>query len=330
MTRMVGSLMSPVNTRETTVKLFKSINKFIQILIAYIVITSSAIAAGTLDWSAEGYTAGSFNQNYTNIGTPGITIGVVTTGSTGDLNDAGFNTPLINNGELLYFPNFENENEAITITITFSQAISDLSFLIRDIDEGSYEDQVTITGIGPNGAVVPAISDDNETPITYSVAGNVATANGISAGFADETPVTFNDAVTQVVIVYGNGPGFMGNPGGQLIWLGDLSWTNEADLVITKDDGSLTYTPGGTETYTLTVTNNGPGPVTAASILDNLPDGVTLSAPWSCSATAGSSCSAVSGGSIGGGVVSLTADIINGGVISVIVPVQFSADMSDY
>lgn len=328
--RMVGSLMSQANIKNAVIMCINFITKFTVLGIIHTVFASTAFAAGTLDWSAEGYTTGSFNQNYTNIGTPGVNISVVTTGSTNDLNDAGFTTPQINNGALLYFPNFENENETVTVTISFSQAVSDLNFLIRDIDEGGYEDQVTITGVGPSGAVVPTISPDNETPITYTVAGNVATANGIGAGFADESPVTFNSAVTQIVIVYGNGPGFTGNPAGQLIWIGDLDWTNEAELQITKDDSSLTYTPGRTETYTIIVTNNGPGPVTAATILDNLPSGVTLSAQWSCNATAGSGCSAANGGSIGGTVVFLTADIINGGVITVDVPVRFSANMGDY
>ena len=103
-----------------------------------------------------------------------------------------------------------------------------------------------------------------------------------------------------------------------------------ADLVITKDDSSATYTPGGTSTYVLTITNNGPDAVTGASIQDLLPNGVTLSAQWSCSATAGSNCSAASGGTVGGSIVSLTADILNGGVITVNVPVQFSANMGDY
>jgi len=104
----------------------------------------------------------------------------------------------------------------------------------------------------------------------------------------------------------------------------------EADLTITKIDSVGTYTPGGTATYVITVTNGGPDDVTGAAILDSLPDGVTLSGQWSCSSTAGSSCSAANGGSIGGSTVSLTADIINTGVITINVPVQFSADMSDY
>jgi uncharacterized repeat protein (TIGR01451 family) len=103
-----------------------------------------------------------------------------------------------------------------------------------------------------------------------------------------------------------------------------------ADLSIVKTDSSLTYTPGGTSTYVLTITNNGPDAVTGATIQDLLPNGITLSAQWSCSASGGSSCSAASGGSIGGSAVSLTANILNGGVITVSVPVQFSANMGDY
>jgi uncharacterized repeat protein (TIGR01451 family) len=38
--------------------------------------------------------------------------------------------------------------------------------------------------------------------------------------------------------------------------------TSSADMQITKTDGSATYTPGTTTTYTITVTNNGPSNVT--------------------------------------------------------------------
>jgi len=106
--------------------------------------------------------------------------------------------------------------------------------------------------------------------------------------------------------------------------------TPTADLTITKDDGSLTYTPGGTGTYTIIVTNGGPDDVVGATIADNLPDGVTLSGSWTCASSAGSSCSAASGGSAAGTAVNLTADILNGGTITVTVPVNFSANMSDY
>ena len=103
-----------------------------------------------------------------------------------------------------------------------------------------------------------------------------------------------------------------------------------ADLSITKSDATTTYTPGATSTYIITVTNNGPDDVSNVLINDNLPNGVTLTGTWSCSATAGSSCSSATGGSAGDNLVNLTATILNTGIITVSVPVQFSSNMADY
>ncbi|WP_185750267.1 DUF11 domain-containing protein [Stenotrophomonas sp. 278] len=55
--------------------------------------------------------------------------------------------------------------------------------------------------------------------------------------------------------------------------------TRQADLSITKSDGSGSYTPGGTASYVITVSNAGPDPVTAAQVTDTLPAGATLTAP---------------------------------------------------
>lgn len=55
-----------------------------------------------------------------------------------------------------------------------------------------------------------------------------------------------------------------------------------SDLAVTKDDGQDTYLPGGSTTYTITVTNNGPSYSTNVNITDTAPDGTTIGA-WSCS-----------------------------------------------
>jgi uncharacterized repeat protein (TIGR01451 family) len=69
----------------------------------------------------------------------------------------------------------------------------------------------------------------------------------------------------------------------------------EADLSIIKDDGATSYTPGLDATYTITVTNDGPGPAGAAEIRDPLPPGVTM-ANWTCgNATGGAQCGVASG-----------------------------------
>jgi uncharacterized repeat protein (TIGR01451 family) len=106
--------------------------------------------------------------------------------------------------------------------------------------------------------------------------------------------------------------------------------TRQADLSITKSDGSGTYTPGGTASYVLVVGNAGPDAVTGAVVTDTLPAGATLSAPWTCAASGGSACAAASGGTAGGNSISVSVDLINGGQATITVPVSFSADPAAY
>ena len=65
-----------------------------------------------------------------------------------------------------------------------------------------------------------------------------------------------------------------------------------ADLAITKTDGVASVTPGGATTYTIVVTNNGPGEVTDAAVTDTAPAGLTFGA-WTCAVTNGGSGGAV-------------------------------------
>ncbi|AWH45241.1 hypothetical protein C1926_09465 [Stenotrophomonas sp. ZAC14A_NAIMI4_1] len=106
--------------------------------------------------------------------------------------------------------------------------------------------------------------------------------------------------------------------------------TRQADLSITKSDGSGTYTPGGTATYTLQVVNNGPDAVTNATVTDTLPNGTTLRGAWTCSATSGSTCAAASGGAAGGNAVNVGVNLANGGQATISVPVSFSNNPGAY
>jgi len=106
--------------------------------------------------------------------------------------------------------------------------------------------------------------------------------------------------------------------------------TRQADLSITKSDGSGTYTPGGTATYTLQVVNNGPDAVTNATVTDTLPNGTTLRGAWTCSASNGSTCAAGSGGAVGGNAVNVGVNLINGGQATISVPVSFSNNPGAY
>jgi uncharacterized repeat protein (TIGR01451 family) len=69
------------------------------------------------------------------------------------------------------------------------------------------------------------------------------------------------------------------------------------DLKISKTDGVLNVIPGSPLTYTIVVTNAGPGASLGALVTDTLPSVIT-GATWTCEASSGSSCPASGSGSI--------------------------------
>ncbi|MBT2748952.1 MULTISPECIES: DUF11 domain-containing protein [unclassified Lysobacter] len=106
---------------------------------------------------------------------------------------------------------------------------------------------------------------------------------------------------------------------------------NQAALSIVKDDGSASYTPGGAVSYTITVRNDGPDPVSAALVEDNLPNGARLAAAWTCAISAGTGvCTPASGGAIGGVAVSLSVDLASGASATITVPVNFASAPEAY
>jgi LPXTG-site transpeptidase (sortase) family protein len=67
------------------------------------------------------------------------------------------------------------------------------------------------------------------------------------------------------------------------------------DLGVTKDDGVTMYLPGGSLTYTITVSNAGPNDAIDATFVDNRPADIN-SWSWSCVATGTASCGAADSG----------------------------------
>ncbi|MGH8079256.1 MAG: hypothetical protein ACREP7_01695 [Lysobacter sp.] len=92
-----------------------------------------------------------------------------------------------------------------------------------------------------------------------------------------------------------------------------------------------TYTPGTTTTYTLSACNpNGPAVANGATVNDPLPNGVTLTGPWTCTGTGTATCPA-SGGAAGGNAVQINGVVLPAGTcINVQVPVIFSANPAAY
>ncbi|MCC7041152.1 MAG: DUF11 domain-containing protein [Burkholderiales bacterium] len=106
--------------------------------------------------------------------------------------------------------------------------------------------------------------------------------------------------------------------------------TPRVALAVTKTDGSNTYTPGGTATYTVTVRNTGPSNSTNLTVADTLPSGVTLTGAATCAATGVATCGTVTGGTGGSsfGTTGATLGTGAGDALVFTVPVAFAAGMT--
>jgi uncharacterized repeat protein (TIGR01451 family) len=84
-----------------------------------------------------------------------------------------------------------------------------------------------------------------------------------------------------------------------------------ADLTVTKTDGQATAVPGQVISYTITVTNSGPNPVSGVTVSDPATPSLTGVA-WTCSPSGGASC----GAAAGPGDISDTVDLPVGGTVT--------------
>ena len=101
-----------------------------------------------------------------------------------------------------------------------------------------------------------------------------------------------------------------------------------SNISVSKTDTVATYTPGGTATYTIVVTNAGPHNLIGATVVDNLPDGLTISGPVTCNITTGTgSCGTQS---IVGNDISQIVNLDNGAEATLEVPVTYSTNPADY
>ncbi len=100
-------------------------------------------------------------------------------------------------------------------------------------------------------------------------------------------------------------------------------------LTLSKSDGTNTYRPGGTGTYTIVVANAGLSDALGVSLTDTLPAGVTLAGEMTCSATGNASCGTVTGAP-GGSTFGASGARVGGGAgnrLTFIAPVAFATDL---
>ncbi|MGH9802200.1 MAG: DUF11 domain-containing protein, partial [Blastocatellia bacterium] len=83
--------------------------------------------------------------------------------------------------------------------------------------------------------------------------------------------------------------------------------TPQADLSITKTDGSSTAVAGTPITYAIVVRNNGPSTVNGATVTDNVPTKLT-NVTWTCTPSVGAACAVPSGS----GNINTTVNLLPG------------------
>ncbi|WP_152969721.1 DUF11 domain-containing protein, partial [Pedobacter sp. Hv1] len=154
---------------------------------------------------------------------------------------------------------------------------------------------VVVQNVGPSDAVgatvvnaLPAGISTSSWTAVYS-GGATGTANG-TGGISETVNIPSGGQITYTVVMTipsgrtGNmvstatvaTPAGVTDPTPANNTATDTDTQNSiADLKITNTDGKTQYIPGTTNTYTMVVTNDGPSDVTAATVANTLPAGVT-------------------------------------------------------
>ena len=158
-----------------------------------------------------------------------------------------------------------------------------------------------------------------------------ATGAAINAGAANSVsyslPVQFDSSMTSASITNTATTSSPSDPGGPHSASDTDTLAAQTSLAVTKTDGSSFYTPGGTATYIVTVSNNGPSDANAVSVSDTLPAGVTIAGTVGCTANGVADCGSVSNtaNSFSASAAGIGAGAGNSLVFTV--PVNFAANL---
>ena len=157
------------------------------------------------------------------------------------------------------------------------------------------------TAVTGGASVVPATGTDDisgtlnlpaGSSVTYTVIADISSS--ATADLINTATVSVPNGVTDTT------------PGNNTATDTDTA-APQADLTITKTDGTLTYVPGLPTTYTIIVRNTGPSAVTGATVADTLPTDIT-GATWTTAVTGGASVLPATGSNDISGTLNLPAN----------------------
>ncbi|MBK6385104.1 MAG: T9SS type A sorting domain-containing protein [Chitinophagaceae bacterium] len=218
-----------------------------------------------LNWGSTSWVGPTYSKTVTNIGGSGIdaTVVITNTSPAGNVSAPGAaandafqnNSPIVGatggvnwflpgttaGSPLVQWVNWNTLTSTVITVITFTRPVNGVSFYVGDMDRTSpltYVDRITITG--KNGTVAvpnPIVTKFQATatgPDTVLISGNSAFGNSTFNANAATNSITtqgatvyvqFGNPVTEITILWDQGPGATGNPAGQAIAIGDIAFT---------------------------------------------------------------------------------------------------------
>ncbi len=185
-------------------------------------------------------------------------------------------------------------NERVTVSAG-TPAISTIATPTTASTGTTLQDSAALSGDAPTGSITfnlyaPGV-DPTVGPVAYTETVTGVNGNGAystSVGFVATTLGTWHWVAT-----------YNGDGNNNSVSSGALSepvtvGAAQADLQITKKDGKATAVPGTSDTYTIVVTNTGPGNVTGATVMDTFP-AIFTGVTWTATATGGATGFTASG-----------------------------------
>jgi large repetitive protein len=235
------------------------------LLLAIVLSLQSKAQTYNLHWGSTSWVGPTYSKTITNIGGSGIDAGVVITNTspagnvstlTTAANDAfQYNSPIVGaaagtnwflpgttgNSPLVEIVDWATLTSTVTTVITFTKPVNNISFYVGDMDRSTtvtYIDRFSFTG--KNGAVAvsnPIVTKFQATKTgadTVLISGNTAYGNStFNANAATNSIVTqgatvyvqFGNPITELKLLWDQGPGATGNPVAQAVAIGDIAFS---------------------------------------------------------------------------------------------------------
>lgn len=256
---------------------------------AFAALPARAQIAGTIDWSSLGLA----DEAAITSGTTATSAAVTSTITWSTVTDGGTFIPFEGAGFVSYesgaqggftgyaqvgFDNgAKDPDDKVSLTVSFSEPVTNLAFTLTDIDQSSWDDFIEIfydTGSGFVNAKTGAFDSFNAAPTVARDNENFGdgwegTASNTNTNTNGNLIMNFGTLqITTIRIVYFSGnDGSGSNPGAQQLGISDITFTKIMPLLSLLKTVSMVGTsgnarfaiPGNDVYYTLTVTNSGDG-----------------------------------------------------------------------